>query len=306
MARTTKRYAFRGRWRRPLGVIEKLPSSEELEHLRPVALHRIYDLVAAAGVSVKDWGNYKGGPSKASQNPKYCYEWAFEEPNRLVVLCLWFDNLKASDNVIYQEPNPRSYAESIQDKKPKPGTVIGRARRMDRLIENAYNRRLPIKVIVCDGHRRDREDPNSKPSSVTGRMLDPAPWAVTAYDPLTGNCVVTRGALAIEAIDQYSTLGEPARSEVRSAQPFIRDRSLRDAALRRSCGRCEYCGTAGFETDGGYIYLETHHIVPLSEGGADHERSSVSERSSCRQGIRIYETPSDVLSRYYETMKADT
>jgi 5-methylcytosine-specific restriction protein A len=44
---------------------------------------------------------------------------------------------------------------------------------------------------------------------------------------------------------------------------------VRDKALLRAGGNCEYCGEQGFQMADGNIYLETHHIVPLSEGGKD-------------------------------------
>ncbi len=44
---------------------------------------------------------------------------------------------------------------------------------------------------------------------------------------------------------------------------------VRDAAIARAKGICEYCGEPRFVTTGDYLYLETHHITPLSEGGHD-------------------------------------
>ncbi|RYD41875.1 MAG: HNH endonuclease [Sphingomonadales bacterium] len=50
---------------------------------------------------------------------------------------------------------------------------------------------------------------------------------------------------------------------------ITRNRDIRQAALMRSKGRCEYCDEPGFRTSSGRIYLETHHVIPLSEGGPD-------------------------------------
>jgi len=44
---------------------------------------------------------------------------------------------------------------------------------------------------------------------------------------------------------------------------------VRQQVLRRSGGCCEWCGIAGFKTLAGAVYLETHHVIPLCEGGAD-------------------------------------
>lgn len=51
---------------------------------------------------------------------------------------------------------------------------------------------------------------------------------------------------------------------------YERDPRVRKAALKRADGYCERCGAKGFETSTGAIYLESHHIIPLSEDGPDH------------------------------------
>lgn len=56
---------------------------------------------------------------------------------------------------------------------------------------------------------------------------------------------------------------------------YSRSRAVRDAALRRAAGACELCGQRGFVTQSGAIYLETHHVQPLGEGGADSEDNVV-------------------------------
>ncbi|KAA0141024.1 HNH endonuclease [Gimesia chilikensis] len=283
-----------------------MPDNEELELLRPTTFHRIYDLVASAGVNVEDWGNYKGGPSKASQNPKYCYEWSFDVPGKFSILCLWFDELECSNGSIFQKLNLQKEIQSFQDQKSKSDPMIRRAQRMDKHIVNAFERQLPIKVIICDGSRRDKDNPNSKASKVSGRKLDPIPWAVTTYDPSTGNCVITRNGATIKIFDQYSVPIDPVRKRVQQTETYIRDRAQRDAALHRACGNCEYCGMPGFETKSGYIYLETHHVVPLSEGGADHERNIVAlcanDHRAAHYGKNqeeIRDKLKDLLSRYY-------
>lgn len=48
---------------------------------------------------------------------------------------------------------------------------------------------------------------------------------------------------------------------------------VRKNALIRANGKCEWCGESGFVMADGKIYLETHHIVPLSEDGLDTEKN---------------------------------
>lgn len=50
---------------------------------------------------------------------------------------------------------------------------------------------------------------------------------------------------------------------------FIRDEKVRKAVRHRANGQCEYCKAKGFKTLYGTHYLETHHIIGLSEGGPD-------------------------------------
>lgn len=65
------------------------------EDLRPTGRNRVIDLVSAAGVNVSPWSEFGRGPKWAAANPKYCYEWAFVEPETVVVLNLWYANLEA-------------------------------------------------------------------------------------------------------------------------------------------------------------------------------------------------------------------
>lgn len=50
---------------------------------------------------------------------------------------------------------------------------------------------------------------------------------------------------------------------------FLRDRMIRDFVIRRANGKCEYCGTEGFEMSNGKRYIEAHHVIALSNNGAD-------------------------------------
>jgi len=50
---------------------------------------------------------------------------------------------------------------------------------------------------------------------------------------------------------------------------FIRDDKVREYVYSRACGKCEYCGKVGFEKSNGRRYLETHHIILLSNNGKD-------------------------------------
>ncbi len=141
-------------------------------------------------------------------------------------------------------------------------------RNQDR-VKRAISEKLPIRVIILDG-----EMGNPKGSIVSKRQLDPAIWRVTALDQNTGDYTLTRDAHHF--IDQFSIQEEsnqkPEKRAV-SGQAYVRSAIVRNNVLVRANGKCEWCGASGFVMADGKIYLETHHVVPLSEDGLDIEKN---------------------------------
>jgi 5-methylcytosine-specific restriction endonuclease McrA len=224
------------------------------------------DLVREAGVDVSDWANFAG--KNPATNPKYCYEWAFADGS-VVVLNLWLGSMKAEGSEIVYRLNLQREIQELAS-SPRQSAFVGRARRMDEIIRTAYEHAMPVRVIVCDGDRREVSDARS--SRVERRMLDPKVWAVTFYDNVNGDCLLTRGATAKRIIDQFA-LEEQATTDERrrtvARNEYIRSSEVRRRVLNRSGGKCEWCLSPGFLVEDGCTYIETHHIVPLSEGGLD-------------------------------------
>lgn len=50
---------------------------------------------------------------------------------------------------------------------------------------------------------------------------------------------------------------------------------VRRQALSRADGRCQWCQEPGFKMADGRIFLETHHVIPIGEGGPDTEGNVV-------------------------------
>lgn len=242
-----------------------------LSDLTPREAQRIIDLVRAAGVDVSDWGNFKGGEKNAASNPKYCYEWSFIEPNKVVVLNLWFADLKERNAAIQCDFNMQEAAHKAAQ-LPNNTVRQSRCQKFDHAVQVALRENLPIRVVLCDGERRRSDD--AKASHVSKRLLDGVPWAVTAYDRKSGQCTVTRGASADHFVDQFSIEEElPPQVERHtiSAQVFQRSPEIRRRALLRANGRCEWCAQPGFKMADGRVFLETHHVIPLADGGPDTE-----------------------------------
>lgn len=61
----------------------------------------------------------------------------------------------------------------------------------------------------------------------------------------------------------------PEKTAARGGTGYRRDEAVRGYVIRRSRGRCEYCGVAGFAMDDGSHYVEAHHVIALSAQGPD-------------------------------------
>jgi 5-methylcytosine-specific restriction enzyme A len=248
-----------------------------LNELKPKAKQRVMDLVRAAGVDVTDWGKYDRGPRFASVNPKYCYEWAFVVPGRIVVVNLWHARIQVRRGIASIGFNLR---ENIR-KYPKTagkGIWKTRAEKLDLAFQEAAKHKLPIRAIINEGTMHPADTPKAKASSVDFRLLDPTPWAIESYDWDTGKCTLVRGALPGKLVDQFSfppEEGSPTERLDVSGSTFIRNPKYRALAIERANGKCEYCAKPGFTTDDGSLFLETHHIIPLGEGGRDAEDNVV-------------------------------
>lgn len=230
------------------------------------------DLVREAGVDVSDWGNYKKGPAYAASNPRYCYDWSFIQPGQVAVLNLWHGNLVQDESGIHSKFNIRKHGDECKQKSNKP-MWHKRAYKMDGIIQQALKQNLPIRLIICDGRMGGIKDAEQRAASVKNRRLDPEPWSITYYDMNTGDCVLTRGG-SVHTLygDQFENPPKGAGIPERvfsTGSVFKRDPEVRRYVLNRAKGKCEYCGQPGFKMADGRLFLETHHIIPLSEKGPD-------------------------------------
>lgn len=153
-----------------------------MKELKPTERPRVYDLLREAGIDVSDWKNYRRWKHPAS-NPKYCYNWAFEGPD-IVVLCLWYGHMQQSGRVIFQVHNHRA---AIATEKSWTPTQRKRAQQMDHAFQVAFEKGLPVRVIVVDGPLGQ-----DVKAYVEYRLLDPLTWFVASYEE-NGTCLIQRG-----------------------------------------------------------------------------------------------------------------
>ena len=76
---------------------------------------------------------------------------------------------------------------------------------------------------------------------------------------------------------------------------YIRDPYIARYAKERAQGVCQLCGMpAPFEDEKGDPYLESHHIVWLSEGGEDTSANTVALCPNCHRRMHVLKRPQDV------------
>lgn len=74
---------------------------------------------------------------------------------------------------------------------------------------------------------------------------------------------------AIDDISPNDLGNDDPEYKRRMAGSYVRDGKVRKKVLRRARGYCEYCEQPGFLKRDGTPYLETHHVISLSEQGSD-------------------------------------
>jgi len=279
----------------------------DLETLRPTGKWMIIDCVQSAGIDVAAWSFRKtdGRPVALPQsNGGYCYEWSYRSADRnTLLLCVWWERLHVdSQGRICFSENLKAYADTLiqqleKDYKNRNRTIkdsrINRAQHFDATIELAHMSLTPVRVVIVSGPVREKEEEGKERDRATGRQLDDQPWFVESYDDYTGAFVLVRGtrnpssnvtqATGVEeapaqletdvvsdtpVVDQFATNERPDTYIYNGVQRY-RDPNVRRRVLERSGGACELTEVPGFPMSNGGIYLETHHIIPLSEGGLD-------------------------------------
>jgi hypothetical protein len=80
---------------------------------------------------------------------------------------------------------------------------------------------------------------------------------------------------AIRDLDSIEAGNDDPEYRRRMAGVYSRDQAVRNAVLKRANGNCEFCGAEGFTTNKGSRFLETHHVISLSEQGPDRVRNVI-------------------------------
>lgn len=235
------------------------------ELVKPTTKQNVYDLVKEAGLDVSDWNFKKNGEFSANpkQNRGRSSSWAFIDGNEAIAVTVWWPLID-----LLSEPIS-TLQDAFRWKEHGKGKLKAKGNELHRVLGIAFEKNLPIRVIFNVGRQRGKDLLESQASGVKARSLDSEPWHVSEYDADTGKALLVRG-MKTKFVDQF-TIEEGAKVDSRLTLNLRYDRSavVRASALKRANGACEHCGIRGFETKAGQIYLETHHIIYLSENGPD-------------------------------------
>jgi hypothetical protein len=198
------------------------------------------------------------------------------------VVFLWHKILRVTDAGITYTINP---SEEYHQFREQGATQRAKsAEGLRGVLFQAHRQKLNLRVAIVAPDRRKSEDDTA---SVKYRQLDDELWHVGRFDKETLEFHIVRGPLKIEfsgekavlpapteetysvgVVDQFIASNRPDTYEI-NGKVCQRDPKVRQAVMQRSNGACEHCGQQGFMTISGEFYLESHHVIPLSEGGPD-------------------------------------
>lgn len=114
-------------------------------------------------------------------------------------------------------------------------------------------------------------------------------------NPLFYKCNENENSVVNESINKLIKIGKlnkpkgiakPNKKET-SMQTYERSPAVKAYVLQRASGKCELCGNSTFITANNSYYLEVHHIISLSENGADTTANTVGLCPQCHRELHF-------------------
>lgn len=308
-----------------------LDASEIIASLKPTAYLEVMEVVEAAGISVANWSMKKDGTSvqKPRANPHYVYEWGFGGGEEPTLLCVWHRSLETEGGRIIFEDSVRNHALGLdrvaidqnqpRDVKSRARSQAKRARKFDSKLQRAFRVGQPVRVVLLEGKHRDEAEIGWGASEVEQRLLDPAPWYVHDYRDDDGFFRLVRlvpppdvVAPTIDNSGDYDALNDldapppgntsPVRVDGKSSG-FKRDDAVREFVRKRSMGFCELCNTQGFLLPDGRRYIETHHMLWLSDGGPDTSSNVIALCANHHREVHYAQTRKELEQEMLDRLK---
>lgn len=247
-----------------------------LESLRPTTKTNVIDLIAEAGVDVSPWHFRADGTAidAPAENPSYCYDWAFGSTFEHIVLCIWHGSLAVDGETIVYAENMRKLGTALQRIAADPSRdakdrdrarqQATRARNFDELVKAAYERLLPVRLIINEGNQASREQLGAASSKVLRRELDAESWFVHDYDEASGECRLVRGVrpandLPDQGHSEEESKGPDDARQLAAIRIRRGQRAFREKLLSAWNRRCVVTESRIAEL------LEAAHIVPHAD-----------------------------------------
>ncbi len=130
---------------------------------------------------------------------------------------------------------------------------------------------------------------------------------VSRQKSVSVKAIVRRGAATSDYTGQVSLLPpHDVAAATRNVTTPVRNRERedRDFALSRAKGICEFCGASGCQLPDSRTFLETHHIMPLAEGGADSASNIVALCSNHHREAHYGRDARGIRERLLKVLKA--
>lgn len=106
-----------------------------------------------------------------------------------------------------------------------------------------------------------------------------------------------KGLSDTELFEKAKQQGElKPKGHITTTSAFVRNAYVAEASKRRANGICQLCGQpAPFKDKNGKPYLESHHIIWLSEGGSDTLDNTAALCPNCHKKMHVVNDPKDVI-----------
>lgn len=201
----------------------------------------------------------KLGVTPTNERWSWC---AMDERESKAVFTIWKDRIEGNKTVL---------TSTDPDVTKRPGF-----KDQERVIEKVIGRNLPAYGLVCEA-----ENPAHSPRSI--KTIDATYVVRLSIKRVDGLAEaihiekvhfadVARGDFD-SAIDDLAGSIPPGNQTpdraLHASYSYKRDPKVRAHVLKRSKGRCEYCGEEGFQMANGEQFVEAHHIISLAEQGPD-------------------------------------
>lgn len=164
-----------------------MSAEDDLKELEPRERSTVMSLVQDAGVDVSAWTRRKDGSRclVPAANPQYCYGWCFGGGDEPTVLSVWFEDMSVAEGRIWY------ISQSAYRFDPQVGGPrrIRRAQEFDEMLQLAFEKASPVRVIVVNGTSTPHNE-----QKVKFRRLDPLSWKVLQFDAKGGRFVLERSS----------------------------------------------------------------------------------------------------------------